>query len=374
MGIMADERGDTDARDLGREPLAMASWAGLGDMADTQPVNPEERNGKAGRRLHFRAVRGDKALETVGSEMRAARLKKGEELDQIAAKLKIQKSVLQALEDSDYEKQPPKVYAIGFVRAYAKYLGLDAEAMVNRYKSEIAGRSPDKAPQLNFPEAHEESAFPLVTLALVFVVVGLLGYGAYNLTQPVAVADAPQVVTEDEAQRMAEEAAKNQPGPLGVPADPVLFAQQMAAPESAPPKVYGDVDGVVRISLRAAEDCYVRIRDLWDEAGPKVIFEQTLVKGEVYKVPNRGGLWLRAGNAGGLIVEIDGKDMGPLGRPGDTADRVNLTASKLIERFESGVGFAPRAPSADSQPPAQPTEPAPAPVTPPQGSTAPVTN
>jgi cytoskeleton protein RodZ len=336
-------------------------------MTEGQTEKPVEKQSRNPRRLHLRAVRGDKALETVGAELRAARLKKGEELDAVATKLKIRKDILQALEESDYDRHPPKVYAIGFVRAYARYLGLDAETMVNRYKSEIAGRSADKTPQLNFPESNDESAFPFVTLLLVVAVVGMLGYGAWNMSQPVDVADTAQVVSEDEAKRLAEEAARNQPGPLGLPADPVLFAQQMAAPESAPPKVYGDVDGVVRITLRATEDCYVRIRDLWTETGPKVIFEQTLTKGETYKVPNRGGLWLRAGNAGGLIVEIDGKEIGPLGRPGDTADRVPLTAAKLIARLETRTApretvetpAAPAAPAASApQPAAQPAGPA----------------
>jgi cytoskeleton protein RodZ len=331
-------------------------------MSEGQTAKPVEKQSRNQRRLHLRAVRGDKELETVGAELRAARLKKGEELEAVAGKLKIRKDVLQALEESDYDRHPPKVYAIGFVRAYARYLGLDAEAMVKRYKSEISGRGADKAPQLNFPETHDENTFPFVTLLLVAAVVGLLGYGAWNMTQPVDVADAPQVVSEDEARRMAEEAARNQPGPLGLPADPLLFAQQMAAPEAAPPKVYGDVDGVVRITLRATEDCYVRIRDLWAETGPKVIFEQTLAKGESYKVPNRGGLWLRAGNAGGLIVEIDGKEVGPLGRPGDTADRVNLTVVKLLARFERDENPSV---ATDTPPPApQPVQTAPQAVTP----------
>lgn len=336
-------------------------------MTEGQTEKPVEKQSRNQRRLHLRAVRGDKALETVGAELRAARLKKGEELDAVATKLKIRKDILQALEESDYDRHPPKVYAIGFVRAYARYLGLDAETMVNRYKNEIAGRGADKNPQLNFPESNDESAFPFVTLLLVVAVVGMLGYGAWNMSQPIDVADTAQVVSEDEAKRLAEEAARNQPGPLGLPADPVLFAQQMAAPESAPPKVYGDVDGVVRITLRATEDCYVRIRDLWTETGPKVIFEQTLTKGETYKVPNRGGLWLRAGNAGGLIVEIDGKEIGPLGRPGDTADSVPLTAAKLIARLETRTApretvetpAAPVAPAASApQPAAQPAGPA----------------
>jgi cytoskeleton protein RodZ len=342
-------------------------------MAEGQNDKPNDKPTRASRRLHLRAVR-EKALETVGAELRAARLKLGEEIDAVANKLKIRKDILQALEENDYDRHPPKVYAIGFVRAYARYLGLDAETMVKRYKSEIAGRSSDKAPQLNFPVAHEESSFPFVTLALIAAVVGLLGYGAWNLTQPVETADAPQVVTEDEARKMAEAAKRNELGPLGLPADPLLFAQQMAAPEAAPPKIYGDIDGVVRITLRASEDCYVRIRDLWADGGPKVIFEQTLTKGEAYKVPNRGGLWLRAGNAGGLIVEIDGKEIGPLGRPGDTADRVNLTAARLMARLGNAQGANDEAEANPEPRPRRVREPAPvvpaAPVAP--GSMAPV--
>jgi cytoskeleton protein RodZ len=335
MGIMAIGNGELETRPGDVLPLRFVSVAGL-RMSDKEPEKIVEKPARGFRRLHLRAVRGEKELDSVGAELRAARLKKGDELEAVATKLKIRKETLQALEESEYDRHPPKVYAIGFVRAYARYLGLDAEAMVRRYKTEIAGRSSDKAPQLNFPEAPEENAFPLVTMALVAAVIGLLGYGAWNLSQPVDQTSAAQVVTEDEAKRLADEAARNQPGPLGLPADPLLFAQQMAAPEAAPPKVYGDVEGVTRITLRAAEDCYVRIRDVWSEAGPKVIFEQTLLKGESYKVPNRGGLWLRAGNAGGLIVEIDGQAIGPLGRPGDTADRVSLTATKLLARLQGG--------------------------------------
>jgi cytoskeleton protein RodZ len=363
MGIMADDRGDIGGEARGDEPRHALPDLGRGLMAELQPNEPAQQEAKVRRRLHLRAVRGDKALETVGAELRAARLKRGEELDAVAAKLKIRKDILQALEESDYERQPPKVYAIGFVRAYAKFLGLDAEAMVRRYKTEISGRAPDKAPQLNFPETREDNAFPFVTLALVFAVVGLLGYGAWNLTQPVDVADAPQVVSEEEAQRLADEAARNQPGPLGLPADPALFAQQMAAPEAMAPKVYGDVDGAVRVTLRAAEDCYVRIRDLWADGGPKTIFEQTLMKGEAYRVPNRGGLTLRAGNAGGLLVEIDGNVVGALGRPGDTADRVSLMATKLLARFEGGSSPEPSRQTTAAEPRgASPQTPEPSPA------------
>jgi cytoskeleton protein RodZ len=323
------------------------------------------------KRLHLRQLKGepDGRLETVGAELRAARLKRGEELDAVAAKLKIRKDILQALEDSDYERQPPKVYAIGFVRAYARYLGLNAEALVKRYKTEIAGRTPDRAPALNFPADPEARGFPGASFLAVLLAASGLGYGAWVVTQPAATDEgSPIVVTEAEAQRLADEAAAKAPQPVGVPADPLLLAQQMAAPQTPAAKVFGDVSGDSRITLTASEECYVRVRDLWADNGPAVIFEQTLLKGESYRVPNRGGLSLRAGNAGALIVSVDGKDLGPLGKPGDTADRVSLTAQKLIARFEGGVVPVRRRPDPRDEPaPMPPVAPAQAP----QGQAAP---
>lgn len=336
------------------EWTAYGSGQGMSETGDDAEV---QQNLKGKKRLHLRAVRGEQPLETVGAELRAARLKKGEEVDVIADKLKIRRDILQALEDSDYGKHPPKVYAIGFVRAYATYLGLDATVMVKRYKGEIAGRPLDRAPSLNFPVAPSDGGVPGVALLLAAAVIGGLAYGGWSLTQTAKQDSVSQVVSEVEAQRLADEAAAAAPGPLGVPADSVLLAQQMAEPATPAPKVYGDIEGAVRITLRATDDCYVRIRDLWSDPNPKVIFEQILTKGETYRVPNRGGLWLRAGNAGALMIEVDGKDLGALGKPGDTADRISLLPAKLISRNETGGEES--APASDTSAASAPAGPAP---------------
>ena len=51
---------------------------------------------------------------------------------------------LAAIEESHFEALPGRVYAIGYVRSYAAYLGLDAEKLVDRLKAEIAAREPAK--------------------------------------------------------------------------------------------------------------------------------------------------------------------------------------------------------------------------------------
>ena len=344
----------------------------------TQAESDDKKSAKGRKRLHLRDVKGDGSgpLDTVGAELKAARLKRGEELEIISAKLKIRRDILEALEESKYDKHPAKVYAVGFVRSYAQYLGLDAEVMVKRYKAEIAGREQDRAPSLNFPASTHEQGFQGGGLLVMALALGGLVYGAWVYTQPEAVAEQPPiVVTEAEAERIAAAQEAALPGPLGVPADPVLFAQQLAAPEQVS-RTFGEPDGQARVILRATEESYVRVRDMWDENGPKVVFEHNLQKGDVYRVPNRRGLSLRTGNAGALVIEIDGQALGTLGKPGDTADSVSLDLKRLKSRFSSGGTTAPKPDPRDEAAPSgpAPTPPADAAPTPPSVPAAPVTN
>ena len=73
------------------------------------------------RRIHLREISGDSdtPLDTVGQELRAARLRRGDDLATVSRALKIRKDHLEAVEEDDIESLPGKTYAIGFVRSYA---------------------------------------------------------------------------------------------------------------------------------------------------------------------------------------------------------------------------------------------------------------
>ena len=84
-------------------------------------------------------VEEDKTLDNdgrVGTMLRETRLKKGEEVEEIAEKLKIRAFYLRAIEDSKYDEIPEAPYGPGFVRSYADYLGLNAIRMAQLYKEE----------------------------------------------------------------------------------------------------------------------------------------------------------------------------------------------------------------------------------------------
>ncbi len=76
---------------------------------------------------------------TVGDVLRQRRTEYGLVLDDIEADLCIRKSYVQAIEAGQYDRLPAATYAVGFVRAYAELVDLDATEMVRRFKKEALG-------------------------------------------------------------------------------------------------------------------------------------------------------------------------------------------------------------------------------------------
>ncbi len=120
--------------------------------------------------------------QAVGGLLRASRLRCGEETEDIASVLRIRARHLEALEDGRHADLPGSTYAIGFVRAYAEHLGLDADEVVRRFKEELgAGRKAVKQ-DLIFPEPMSEGGVPRSAVIFVGVIVALLAYGGWYMS------------------------------------------------------------------------------------------------------------------------------------------------------------------------------------------------
>jgi len=76
----------------------------------------------------------------IGNQLQETRRRKEISLSVVSEETKIGKKYLEALEREEYDVFPAKVYAVSFLRSYARYLGLDAESLVEIYQKEHSGR------------------------------------------------------------------------------------------------------------------------------------------------------------------------------------------------------------------------------------------
>jgi len=72
----------------------------------------------------------------IGERLQKERIKKGLTLEEVAKATKIRSSFLDSLEKGEYKKLPSSTYAYGFVRNYAKFLGLPQEETLALFKRE----------------------------------------------------------------------------------------------------------------------------------------------------------------------------------------------------------------------------------------------
>ena len=330
----------------------------------------------------------EESAHAIGELLRERREELGLELAAIGEALRIKPVYLAALEQGRPQDLPGPTYAIGFVRAYAHYLGLDSERVLDSYKAESA--VVQTRPDLSLPVPLGARSLPGGPILLVGLVLALSGYGAWyylatgersrpervaavpaelrQLVQPAgtplegvapikpagspAVAEslppaaparlasgltaaeqfpAPPVPPTGGSALVASPAAAAAPVPSGS-ALPVVAAPGSGEPTTAavqpvaaPSPADNAVGPVGQIEIRAVADCWIQVR----AADQSVVFSRVLKAGETYRVP-RPGLILRTGNAGALAIAVDGKPVPPIGEVGSLRRNVSLEPEALL--------------------------------------------
>ena len=83
-------------------------------------------------------------METLGQYLKRERTLRQINLEEISAATKIHLRVLKKLEDDDYASLPAPTFVKGFLKSYAKYLGLDPEDVAYRYETLIRPQKNEK--------------------------------------------------------------------------------------------------------------------------------------------------------------------------------------------------------------------------------------
>lgn len=329
---------------------------------------------------HLREVAPEPHDETssVAAELSRARQARGIDLHDAARELRIRHEHLGALEERRFEELPGPTYVIGFLRSYAAYLGLDAQDLVARFKAETSAFGARQ--KLDFPSPADEGRLPrwpllLIALALAIAVYAVWYYLgttdrlAFDKVSEIPASLAAQVATpgppepaEPAQTPAATEVATKTPttpatevttktpttpaGELGAAGSALAAAttQRSAAAPQAPspapppapsaaastgasaPGVLGHGDPGSGIVLRATLESWVRV------TGPdnELLLEKFLRPGDVYTVPDRFGLLLTTGNAGGLEITVEGRVAPALGPIGAVRRNVVLDSEKLL--------------------------------------------
>ena len=301
----------------------------------------------------------------VGADLRMARERLGWTLPAVAAQLRIRLPYLEAIEDGRLGELPGNAYAVGFLRAYAGSVGLDADEIARRFRAETADLN--RKTELSFPAPVPDRGVPAGAVVLVGVVVVVLAYvGWYRfsgdrtqqaeIVQPLPARLVPLDGTNVPATAVAAAVPVVTPPP---PPTPVPMAMPTPAQLAATLQPTGPQGGVQiaavasaaaadggHLIVRAKSEAWVQVRD---KTGP-VVFNRTMRAGETWPVPNKSGLLLTVGNAGGTEVLLDGIATASLGADGAVRRDLPLELDQVRDGKLAAMIAVPPKPAAPKLP------------------------
>ncbi len=231
----------------------------------------------------------------IGEKFKEERLKQGYSLETVEEETKIRKYYLEAIENENYNILPAKVYATGFVKRYAKFLGLNEQEFSELFKYAAYGADiPEEPMEVKPPKTsvlESNISWKNVIVAIVFLAV-VIWAGDYLITY----------FTKDHT------LPPNSGTPIVEPDNPGGETPDNEEPDNdvkAPPEEVG-----VEIIVEATQKCWLNIVV---DGEPQ--YNAILNVGETLTFKGDETIYLKAGNAGGITITYNGKEMPPLGQP-----------------------------------------------------------
>ncbi len=282
--------------------------------------------------MNFPLLMGSKGMTeqpatSFGEELRRERVVREISLEEIFAATKISVRLLRALEDGDLAKLPAPTFTRGFIRAYSRHLGIDAEEKVNAYVADLAGFSTDASsakkprPRSRFWRGRRATAGTIVGGVTGLLL--LLGLIANPARRPLPPRDRPAMRTVP-AVALKNVTLSNEPTPaLGVEAERAAEpAAEPAAPAAAPASSTGGASSGVSLLLEFDDDSWTRL-----EADGRPVFSGLIRGGESRHFEARERFRLTLGNAGAVRVTVDGRPLDRLGGAGQVVRDLVLPGS-----------------------------------------------
>jgi cytoskeleton protein RodZ len=288
-------------------------------------------------------------MESFGAYLKSERESRKISLEEISRATKIRRAILEAIEKDQGEALLPEAVVKGFIKTYARHIGLDPKEVMATYTEKHKGGDaqeqgrpfPDEKRRI--PTKYVFAAGICVLIVIVIPFLFFSGGGTEEGTHKAALAtpttdQAPMVPSED-VQSLPSLHSGEETLSLQTPPAVAKEAQEpkeakeiqkvqaksevdagediVAVQEAEPPPMYEHT-----LVITASERTWIQITE-----GSSLPFDVILYPGDNFTRTSSQQLAIVIGNAGGVTVSFDGKTLESPGKDGEVV-RLRLPAPK----------------------------------------------
>jgi cytoskeletal protein RodZ len=255
-----------------------------------------------------------RTLATMGAQLRELRQEQSLAIDTIARQTLIPARLLRAIEDGDLAKLPEPVYVQGFLRRFADYVGLDGCAYAREFPT--GNESFPAKPSWRGSSLMQLRPFHLYLLYIFLVVFSVRG-----LSESVN-SDSRSPDSSISPPQTADNLGELTPTP---------GAGDVSLPEVSPSTVTANASSSdpanspsqqVQVGVTLTDESWIQV-----VADGETTFEGMLSQGTHTWSANRE-LTVIAGNAGGVMIAVNGDEAQPMGAPGSVEELTVVADSR----------------------------------------------
>jgi cytoskeleton protein RodZ len=250
-------------------------------------------------------------MTNFGASFKKARESKGISLVQIAAETRISTRFLSAIENEEFNLLPGGIFNRGFVRTFAKRVGLDPDQAIADYErlAEVHQAPEALTAAATPPAKRDHRLYPIAVGALILVIA--IFY----------------VVNRESGQTVQ--------APGGTPAPPPVAAQPAPAPETtaaapepqaqlpAPVAAAAPATQALNIEMEATEQTWIKVMADGNTVNPGEVLQPGMTR----KFTAQNQLNVDIGNAAGISLKVNDKAAKALGKSGQVRELIITPAN-----------------------------------------------
>jgi cytoskeleton protein RodZ len=265
----------------------------------------------------------------------------GKSIDDVSMSLRIAHRYLQGIEEGNFEGWPEKVFSLGFIRSYAKYLSMDPAPVIEEYEKGQEKYSPQEEAVMRpewMDQGRRKTSYIIMTVVVLLVGVMLAFFTmrrAEELATPLqatkvdnvapvvppeikeaapapqATAVADNVVKTSNVVTASNDATANK----AATANKVSQADNVVtpAPKAAPPVTSSAASGTGPFQLFLEASDHTWLMYSFDGGEP---IDVTLHMGDKISIQAAKSITLKIGNASGVTGTLNGQRLPPFGKSG----------------------------------------------------------
>jgi len=274
-------------------------------------------------------------MNSPGSILRTARIRQELDVTELAERIKVNPKYLEAMEADDWQRLPGGFFYKSFVRQYANALGIDSDEIEQALSSIPIQEEPMPLPR---PEDQKIRSLPRLRIQPPWHAIGRLGPSLAMLAAALVgcsvfyswwfrIQARQNSIAPAKGRVVETRSVTPQRSEAPAPASPAAASPDAQQPHTPSASSATAGDGV-RITLAASEDTWVRIT-----ADGKRVFDGIIKGQETRNIEAGENMRVLIGNAGGVQIEWNGRQLESFGKRGEVRD-VMFTRDgyKLIEK------------------------------------------